>query len=32
MSDEGLEAQDTPYVLWELVRDLDPDDTDDSEQ
>ncbi|KAK5235563.1 hypothetical protein LTR47_003036 [Exophiala xenobiotica] len=29
---EGLEAQDTPYILWELVRDLDPGDTDDSEQ
>jgi hypothetical protein len=32
MFDEGLEAQDNPYILWELVRDLDPGDTDDSEQ
>ncbi|KAK5414407.1 hypothetical protein LTR06_004220 [Exophiala xenobiotica] len=32
MFDEGFGAQDTPYVLWELIRDLDPEDTCDSEQ
>ncbi|KAI1608132.1 hypothetical protein EDD36DRAFT_500098 [Exophiala viscosa] len=31
MFEEGFGAQDTPYVFWELIQDLDPEDKNDGE-